>query len=255
MNDIEFYKQLMKGKLALNNYRDYNTKINYYGESKLSDDDKVIDVLVNEYHHYNDETDLFEEYNDTAIELVVEDKNGSVRKERIAFYKPSERYQSDVWKEAEKYNRKPTYEELNNFYKSTTDERYFCHLTIDTRINIQQAIDMLEILIKKRKEIRFEYCDDSIILKSILRISDIFDSKNAKPIMLLNEFLRRNDEAPNFSNMLSRAAEELEKQEVQVASPVASIVQFPEQNEIDNNSDFGEKKQAEIIDISSFKRR
>ena len=114
---------------------------------------------------------------------------------------------------------------------------------------------MLEILIKKRKEIRFEYCDDSIILKSILRISDIFDSKNTKPIMLLNEFLRRNDEAPNFSNMLSRAAEELEEQEEQVASPVASIVQFPEQNEIDNNSDFGEKKQAEIIDISSFKKR
>ena len=255
MNDIEYYKQLMKGNLALNNYRDYNTKINYYGESKLSDDDKVIDVLVKAYRHYNFDTDLFEEFDDTAIEFVVEDKDGNVREERIGLYKPSEWYPYEIWEEAKKNNRKPTYEELDNFYKTATNEKYFGHLTIDTRINVQQAIDMLEILIQKRKKIGFEYCDDSTMIKTILGISDIFDSKNVKPIMLLNEFLARSDEAPNFSNMLEKTAEELEEQEIRNASPVTAIVQFPEQKEIDDNVDFGEKKQGEIIDISSFKRR
>ena len=255
MNDIESYKQLMKERSALYDYRDYNTKINYSGESKLSDDDKVIDVIVREYGHYNFETDLFEVYDDTAIEFVVEDKDGNVRQKRICYYEPSEWYPHDVWEEAKKHDRKPTYEELDNFYRTTTNEKYFSHLTIDTRINVQQAIDMLEILIKKRKEISFEYCNDSLMIKTILGISDVFDSKNAKPIMLLNEFLGKSDEAPNFTNMLERAAEELEEQKISEGLPAAPIIQFPEQTGFDNNGDLGEEKQGEIIEISSFKRR
>lgn len=255
MIEIESYKQLMKEKSALHNYRDYNMLINYSGESKLSDDDKVIDVIVREHDHYNLDTEMFEEFDDTSIELVVKDKDGNVREERVGLYEPSEWIPGDLWKEAKKQDRKPTREELENFYRTATNEKYFGHLRIDTRLNVQQAIDILEILIKKRKEISFEYCNESAIIKIILGISDVFDSKNAKPIMLLNEFLERSDEAPNFTNMLERAKEELEEQKEQVNSPVASVVQFPKQKEFDNNGDFGGKKQGEIIDIGSFKRR
>ena len=240
MNDIESYEQLKKQKSALYNYKDYDMIIDYNGESKLSDTDKVIDVLVKEYRHYNFELDMFEEFDDTAVELVVEDKNGSVREESIAFYKPNELYPNDLLEN-----------ELDNFYRTETDERYFNHLKIDTSINVQQAIDMLEILNKKRKEIGFDYCDESVIIKAILGISGIFDSKNAKPIMLYNEFLGRSDEAPSFSNMLIRTSEE---QEVRVSAPVESIIQFPEQEGFDNSDDFREKKQGEIIDINRFRR-
>ena len=255
MNDIESYKQLMREKAALYNYRDYNMLINYSGESQLSDDERVIDVRVREYGHYNFETDLFEVYDDTAVEFVLEDKDGNVREKRIAYYEPSEWIPSHIWEEARKNDRKPTQEELEDFYRKEKNEKYFSHLKIDTRINVQQAIDMLEILIKKRKEISFEYCNDSALIKTILGVSGIFDSKNAKPIMLLNEFLGRDDEAPNFTNMLAKAAEELEEQKVQTPSPAASIVQFPEQKAIDNDGDFGEDQPGEIIDITSIRRR
>ena len=255
MIDIDSYKQLMKEKSALYNYRDYNMLINYYGDSKLSDEDEVIDVIVRRHGHYNLDTEMFEEFDDTSIELVVKDKDGNVREERVGLYEPSEWYPREVFEKAKKDDRKPTHEELENFYRTADNEKYFGHLRIDTRINVQQAIDMLELLIKKRKEISFEYCNESAVIKTILGISDIFDSKNAKPIMLFNEFLGRSDEAPNFTNMLERAREELEVPKVEVNSQVAPIVQFPEQKEIDNNVDFGEEKQGEIVDISSFKRR
>ena len=253
MIDIESYREIMKGQSALYNYRDYNMKINYYGESNLLDSDKVTDVIVKEYGHYNFETDLFEDYNDTALIFVVEGKDGSVREERICFYEPSEWYPYEVWKKAEEEDRKPTREELENFFRKATDEKYFSHLRVDTRINVQQAIDMLEILIRKRKEIGFEYCNDAVLIKTVLGVSNIFDAKNAKPIMLLNEFLARDDEAPNFTNMLKREKEELEEQQEGVTSPVASIVQFPER-EVDDGEP-GEEKQGEIVDISSFRKK
>ena len=233
-------------------YNDYNMNVRYRGYNQLHDTDKVEDVIVDEHWHLTEESGCYEEWNDVSIELVVANKDGDTRKVIIAYHEPAYYGSYELMDEIEeKYNRKPTRNEYELFYSKQTDDRYFQHLRIFEKLTVQQAIDMLKIMKKKREEIAFNYADEGAILKSILGVSGIFYSKNALPIKLLNEFLERGDDAPTFTNMLERKQEEAE-----YSGPVAKIVSFHQQPERgENNGEIDGGNHGQIIDISSFKKR
>ena len=123
----------------------------------MHDTDIIIDICVDEYYGYDNLESLHETYR-SRVYLEVLDKNSEKRNVSLALWELANFhpfiYEKDV-----------SLQEMEQFYETNNDYDNFNHLFIYEKLTRQQAIDMFEILNKKRDKIGFNYCNEGVLFK------------------------------------------------------------------------------------------
>lgn len=250
-------------------YRDWDNiiwlpPIGDYYRKQLDATDQIVDVIFEEKSHFNVKSECFETYNDTYLYLLVKDSYGNIKKCTLVKYvlKDKEPFLID------KINGvQPTHNELDDFYyekEYENNEDYFNHLSIYSTLTEEQFMQMLDIMIKNRKNIGLNYCDEGAVLKYILKTSKIDQSKNTRPIMLMNRFLLKDYDAPTLSNLYDDTLYDMESPwhqkdkntNVESNNNDKDIINFPVLDRDDDISDENSTNEnlGEIISFTNFRK-